>query len=314
MNQLGYGVLAVNYPGSTGRGSEYEHRFEDERWLVDCVDAVWTYLRDNEIRVVVSWSVSTGNRMQAVLLHRELPVSALVDQSGWGRSTLLEETGRRGIPFFTIRGRHDPKSPIARVDYWYPGGHDVTSADEFAGLFAAAEPFLRSARAIEYPAEPAAALVVDLPSHGGESPPVDAEEAALGFELATQIARECFAPGAIAFTQNATVALSSFSGARADERVRREGSIPLVRVRLRPDDRARPAHDTSARATIVERSDAPILRPLDIAARDERLRLRDEQVSRDGTIVHPRLQAVARALCAQLHGLAPGAESGGPPR
>src|SRR6185369_5442639 len=59
LNELGFGVLAVNYPGSTGRGAAYEGRFRADA-LGDCVRATWNYLAENGVGTVVSWSVSSG--------------------------------------------------------------------------------------------------------------------------------------------------------------------------------------------------------------------------------------------------------------
>src|SRR5262249_28550026 len=46
LQTLGFGVLAVNYPGSTGRGRAWELAFGPTA-LADCVAAVRTFLADN---------------------------------------------------------------------------------------------------------------------------------------------------------------------------------------------------------------------------------------------------------------------------
>ncbi|HXJ34800.1 MAG TPA: hypothetical protein VMS22_12270 [Candidatus Eisenbacteria bacterium] len=127
LNQLGFGVLAVNYPGSTGRGRSYEARFDDAS-LLDCASAVWSHLHARGARYVVSWSVSSGNVAQLVLLRNDFPLSGIVDQAGWGQVALRIEAERRGVPVYTIRGRQDvhARSESEKVDLWYDGGHDVT--------------------------------------------------------------------------------------------------------------------------------------------------------------------------------------------
>jgi hypothetical protein len=149
LHELGFRVLAVNYPGSTGRGVAYEKSFNAGA-LAECVSAVWDYLRGSGARAIVSWSISSGSAVQQVVLRQRVPVSALVDQSGWGPSTLVRDTKQRSIPFFAIRGRNDPYGPIEHVDYSYAGGHDLTVAEDFATLFEAIAPFLAGAPRIDW--------------------------------------------------------------------------------------------------------------------------------------------------------------------
>jgi dipeptidyl aminopeptidase/acylaminoacyl peptidase len=144
---MGWGVLAVNYPGSTGRGAEWEARFEPGA-VGECLDAVWANLRAEGVRRIVSWSVSAGIAVQRVLLARGLPVSGIIDQAGVGPGGVVEAADAKGVPLFTIRGRNDPSGPVARVDFWYPGGHDVATAQEFEALFEAVAPFLAGARPV----------------------------------------------------------------------------------------------------------------------------------------------------------------------
>jgi hypothetical protein len=141
---MGWRVLAVNYPGSTGRGAEWEARFTPEA-VGECLDAVWAHLRAEGARRIVSWSVSAGIAVQRVLLGRDLPVSAIVDQAGVGPGGVVEAAAAKGVPLFTIRGRNDPSGPVARVDFRYPGGHDVETGEEFEALFEAVGPFLAGA-------------------------------------------------------------------------------------------------------------------------------------------------------------------------
>lgn len=307
LNTLGFGVLAVNYPGSTGRGAEYERRFED-RSLRDCVDAVWSFVRDSGTRVVVSWSVSTGVRLQTVLLAQGVPVSAIVDQAAWGRSTLVADTARRGVPFFVIRGRHDPRGPIERVDFLYDGGHDLSSADDFAALFDAIASFLRDAPAMSYERahDGRARLLVEIPAQPDDGHPLGSDEQALGFELATHLARDCFKAGEVAFSVNSDVDLAS--AARVRERIARwrarQPQTPLARIHLGRPDRPSvppaaesPAAGDAARRTVV--FDA-----LDDRTAEEERGLRHVTIDPDGSLVRPRLRRVAHELCPRLRALA----------
>ena len=98
---------------------------------------------------------------------------------------MREEAGARAIPVFAIRGRHDPAGPTDRVDFWYPGGHDVTMADDFVALFDAVAPFLAASRPVSWDDRGDAPSLVEV---------VAAEaDQMLGFELATHLRRSCFA-------------------------------------------------------------------------------------------------------------------------
>jgi hypothetical protein len=141
LNRLGFSVLAVNYPGSTGRGAAYEQRF-DAASVGDCLSAVWRHLERPSVQTVVSWSVSSGSAVQELLLARGYPLSAVIDQSGWGRSRILELAAEAGVPVLTIRGRHDRNAPVARIDHAYAGGHDITLREHFEAAMTAVEVFL----------------------------------------------------------------------------------------------------------------------------------------------------------------------------
>ncbi len=285
LNELGFGVLAVNYPGSTGRGAVYEARFLADM-LGDCVRATWAYLRENAIGTVVSWSVSSGISVQSALLAQQVPISAIVDQAAWGRSHVRADAARRGIPTFAIRGRYDPYGPIDTVDHWYPGGHDVTTADDFASLFAAVAPFLAAAPRLSWPARGDAESVLEVVA-------AEADES-VGFELATHVRRTCFPGRDVVVSPTGVPALNG--AARVRESVATwladHPATPVFRIDLRPDTPATTATPDAGRMTT--------LRPIDLAAPGESDRLRAHAIANDGWLVHPRLQAVAESQCAAL--------------
>jgi len=141
LNRMGFSVLAVNYPGSTGRGAAYEGRF-DAASVGDCLSAVWHHLERESVTTIVSWSISSGNAVQELLLARGHAVSAIVDQAGRGRSRILELAAERGVPVLTLRGRHDRSGPVDRIDHAYAGGHDITLRRHFEEAMAAVAAFL----------------------------------------------------------------------------------------------------------------------------------------------------------------------------
>jgi hypothetical protein len=214
-------VLAVNYPGSTGRGAAYEARFTPAA-LADCVRAVWSYLRENGVDTVVSWSVSSGITVQRAVLDARVPLSAIVDQSAWGRSTVPRDGEARAIPVFTIRGRHDPAGPTERVDFWYPGGHDLTLADDFAALFDVVAPFLARARPVSLGEPDVGTNAVVLDARAADA------DAATAFELATHLQRACLAERAVVVVPAGVPGLGG-PAARAD---RREHDAPERAVRI----------------------------------------------------------------------------------
>lgn len=283
LNELGFGVLAVNYPGSTGRGAVYEARFRPDM-LGDCVRAVWAYLRENEIGTVVSWSVSSGITVQSAVLAERVPVSALVDQSAWGRSAIRQEAAGRGIPTFAIRGRHDPYGPTDIVDHWYAGGHDVTVAEEFSGLFDAVAPFLAAARRVSWD-EPGD--VSDLLEVGAAE-----KDRLLGFELATHLHRSCFANRGVIVTPAGVPSLNAPESVRRHvvTWLARHPSTRVVRIGLGHGSLATMKTPTTGR--VLD------LHPIDLADAAASDRLRPHTLAPDGWLVHPGLQAAAESQCA----------------
>ncbi|MGI9592438.1 MAG: alpha/beta hydrolase family protein, partial [Myxococcota bacterium] len=150
LSELGFAVLAVNYPGSTGRGADYERAWRRPE-VEDCIDAVWRQLAELRPSHVVSWSVSIGVRVQSLLLLRGHPLSGAVDQAGWGRTPLVGLADARGLPLFTIRGRFDPGAPVERVSFEYEGGHDLQRGEDFVALFERLAPFLAELSPVVWP-------------------------------------------------------------------------------------------------------------------------------------------------------------------
>ena len=141
LNRMGFSVLAVNYPGSTGRGAAYEGSF-DAASVGDCLSAVWRHLERASVKTIVSWSVSSGSAVQELLLAHGHPLAAVIDQAGWGRSRILALAADRGVPVLTIRGRYDRNAPVDRIDHAYAGGHDITLREHFEAAMAAVAAFL----------------------------------------------------------------------------------------------------------------------------------------------------------------------------
>jgi hypothetical protein len=146
LNQLGFSVLALNYPGSSGEGHAYETEFAD-RFLVGALQAATAYLAARGARVVVSWSISSGAKLQRLLLANHVALSGMIDQAGFDNTDLRSLLA--GLPYFSIRGAFDDVGRASGFDYVYPGGHDITRPTAFDGLFQKLEPFLASLAATE---------------------------------------------------------------------------------------------------------------------------------------------------------------------
>ena len=197
--ERGYGVLAVNYPGSTGRGREYEELIGTDNGAVRaCVRAALRYLRENGIEEVLSWSVSSGVVAQRHVAAEARGLRAVVDQVGVSAEELQHVVERRGIPYFGIRGEFDRLASSEGARFVYRGGHDVTTAAQFADLLSSLDSFLASAPPARFgeAAEPGTTpqIVLD-PGHVGN--PGDPNrvggitEAELTFGLARHVADRC---------------------------------------------------------------------------------------------------------------------------
>jgi hypothetical protein len=283
LSQLGFGVLAVNYPGSTGRGRAYEAALDDAS-LIECLEAVFAYLRENGVGEIVSWSVSAGKRVQSVLLAGAFPVSGIIDQAGVGQADLVDASARRGVPLLVIRGRHDPWTPSARVDHWYDGGHDVTLTRQFLVLFDDVTRFLARVPPVQWAADAAAAKLLIVPEEG------DGEEGALTFELAHHLLVECHPGQEVRLARHASDRLGGASpaaGLRAA--LLAHPAVPVLALRLERGARHRRADRESKRIVLVRRiarvSDDP------------------EELQADGTVVRPRLRELSRTLCPDIEHL-----------
>lgn len=142
--QQGFSVAAVNYPGSTGRGLEYEASFKVEP-LRQSILALSQYLEEEGVEVVVPWSISAGVHVLGVWLKAGVSTTAIIEQASSTsvarQQELRDIARRRGLPFFRIRGRYDPL-PGQAVDHWYPGGHDIIREEDFVQLLHVMEDFL----------------------------------------------------------------------------------------------------------------------------------------------------------------------------
>ena len=101
LNRQGFGVLALEYPGSTGRGALYERRFTPAD-LRDALQAALDYLWAQHVERVVSWSTSIGRRVQLEMLAGGLEVSAIIDQGGGDPRGLRDEAEQRHLPYLRI--------------------------------------------------------------------------------------------------------------------------------------------------------------------------------------------------------------------
>ena len=145
LNRAGFAVLAVNYPGSTGRGASFERAFSPAA-DAQTIDAAMSYLAAHHARTIVSWSVSTGSTIQDVLLDHRTPVSAIVDQAGSLPEARRREAAKRNIPYLSIHGEFDVGGE-ARHDILYPGGHDLLRYTDFVRIMVEVKAFLTSATA-----------------------------------------------------------------------------------------------------------------------------------------------------------------------
>ncbi len=141
LTRQGYGVLAMNYPGSVGRGREFEEEYS-EPYLQDCLDASVDFLKQRKVGTIVSWSISAGATVQALIAAHNPGIVAMVDQSGIGQQGLRDAAMRAHIPYFSIRGMYDPGYHGSATEYIYPDGHDITHFQDFGLLMLDISAFL----------------------------------------------------------------------------------------------------------------------------------------------------------------------------
>ncbi len=152
LNQLGYGVLTVNYPGSTGRGLPYEQKLDQQSHL-DCIQSLFQYLKQRNAQQVIVWSISYAAKLQYDILKNNLPVSAVVDQVSHATAAdaLQKIAADKQIPYFSIRGKHDKSSAAYPADFMFEhGGHDIIYYHDFDLLFDKITPFLAQAKPWTY--------------------------------------------------------------------------------------------------------------------------------------------------------------------
>lgn len=234
LNQNGYGVLAYNYLGSTGRGRDFESRFSSKA-LLDPLEAVIAYLKSNRVEEIVTWSVSTGGSLQRILLENKVAISAMVDQSGGDKDVDRRKMAKKqGIPYMNIRGAYD--SPESHpVDFLYQEGHDITMYDNFHRMFERVLKFLRWARPIrnEQPPSVETDIILDAGHEGNPSDPNVADgfqEAELTFEFANHVKRLCLADKNVAFVRLGNPGLISFDRSLKERAgfIRRYSKTPVL--------------------------------------------------------------------------------------
>lgn len=137
MNDSGFAVLALNYPGSTGRGRPYELQSRDITAQRKAVAAAFEFFAQHHAEQVVGWSVSAGSNLLYATLRQRLPYTALVDQAGFRTAAIQTLASSINIPLLTVRGENDIRSNEAQLefDYVYAGGHDITYLPYFQELF-----------------------------------------------------------------------------------------------------------------------------------------------------------------------------------
>ena len=137
LNARGFAVLALNYPGSTGRGRPYELKSRDIIAQHHAVAAAFKFLQKRNSEQIVGWSISDGSKLLYSTLRKRFPYTALVDQAGFRTAATQTLASFLNIPFLSIRGAYDIRRKEAQInfDYVYAGGHDITYLPHFQELF-----------------------------------------------------------------------------------------------------------------------------------------------------------------------------------
>jgi hypothetical protein len=224
LNDQGFGVLALNYPGSTGRGARYESRFGAVA-VADALQAALDYLWAHQVEQVVSWSISAGHGVQRVLLAHRFGLSGMIDQAGGDPGTVKVQAAQQRIPYLSISGVHDRGGDDAAVDVSYPGGHDITFEPDFRMVLERVGPFLRNAPPWRYRTPPAlrGELILD-PAHTGNARDPNRHrglaEAELTFQLAHALMRDCVADRPVIVTRTGHPTLEETPAASVRARAR----------------------------------------------------------------------------------------------
>lgn len=143
LNQLGYGVLAVNYPGSTGRGIQFEREINLTTLRNTAAAAIQYLSQRMPDTQILSWSVSFGSAVHDAMIQADIRVAAFVEESpttttGYRRTV----SSQRGIPYFVIGGTMDAgRLNRDEYDFVYTGGHDLNHYIDFIGMTQAANRF-----------------------------------------------------------------------------------------------------------------------------------------------------------------------------
>lgn len=141
LNRQGFDVLAFNYPGSSGRGRDYEKKFE-ERELLESLHAAVNYLKEQNNSKIFIWSISAGSRLTKLMIKNDFPVAAYIDQAGGPQEVILKLKEEKSARVLIVRGRNDHLSSENGVDYLYDGGHDITVNSQLKGLVSEAVKFM----------------------------------------------------------------------------------------------------------------------------------------------------------------------------
>lgn len=235
LNEQGFGVLAVNFPGSAGRGTPYEARSSGAE-LLDTFRAAVDYLQSSGVERIVSWSISNAGVFQHLALTNSLPLSGVVDQVS-NNPNLRVLAKRAHVPYFAIRGSYDSRREQGPAELFYPEEHDITEAESFKQLAVAVTPFLRSLPRLPLPGSepsPNATLVLDFEDDApGDSPGTAAGRSVLG--LAAELSRVCLPESTTVFTKrgNRSVRSGEENDPFRAELLKKSRMLPRLELRMR---------------------------------------------------------------------------------
>ena len=143
LSRMGFGIFAFNYPGSSGRGADYESLLSNAAVQRAAFRSVFDFIREQGVQVLVTWTISSGFALQEFLLSSFESPSGIVDECGGDNSGIRKAAQEKRVDYFGIRGTNDHVEGNV-VDFMYRGGHVLFSPTEFERLFIVLDKFLNS--------------------------------------------------------------------------------------------------------------------------------------------------------------------------